>query len=123
MKRFEMTALGLMSFFLGMEVQQEERRGLQGFPGVDWAGSVEDMGSTSGFVLLWDLDVSPELKETRSGCSVPPAGSEMEVEGPTEILVDNQAALAISQNHIFHGRTKHFKIKFYYPGKCNKKVK
>ena len=39
---------------------------------------------------------------------------EMGVEEPTDILVDNQAALVISQNPVFHGRTKHFKIKFYY---------
>ncbi|PKI47658.1 hypothetical protein CRG98_031944 [Punica granatum] len=32
----------------------------------------------------------------------------------TEIFVDNQAALAISQNPVFHGKTKHFKLKFYY---------
>ena len=28
-----------------------------------------------------------------------------------EIFVDNQATLAISQNPVFHGRTKHFKVK------------
>ena len=31
-----------------------------------------------------------------------------------EIFVDNQATLAISQNLVFHGRTKHFKVKNYF---------
>ncbi|KAI6670571.1 hypothetical protein NL676_005456 [Syzygium grande] len=31
-----------------------------------------------------------------------------------EVYVDNQAALAISQNPVFHGKTKHFKIKFFF---------
>nr|XP_048324826.1 putative wall-associated receptor kinase-like 16 [Ziziphus jujuba var. spinosa] len=33
---------------------------------------------------------------------------------PIEICVDNQAAIAISNDPIFHGRTKHFKIKTYH---------
>ena len=32
----------------------------------------------------------------------------------TRIFVDNQAAIAISNNPVFHGRTKHFKVKYYF---------
>jgi len=31
----------------------------------------------------------------------------------TKILVDNQVAIAISNNPIFHGKTKHFNIKLF----------
>ncbi len=31
-----------------------------------------------------------------------------------EVFVDNQATLAISQNPVFHGRMKHFKVKYYF---------
>ncbi|XP_040934589.1 probable disease resistance protein At4g27220 [Gossypium hirsutum] len=29
-------------------------------------------------------------------------------------MVDNQSAIAISKNAVFHGKTKHFKLKFYF---------
>ncbi|KAE8666818.1 hypothetical protein F3Y22_tig00112491pilonHSYRG00346 [Hibiscus syriacus] len=32
----------------------------------------------------------------------------------TEVFVDNQAAIAISNNPVFHGKTKHFNIKLYF---------
>ena len=38
----------------------------------------------------------------------------MEQKEPTQILVDNQAAISISNNPVFHGRTKHFKIKLFF---------
>ena len=38
----------------------------------------------------------------------------LEQKKSTEILVDNQAAIAISHNPVFHGRTKHFNIKLFF---------
>jgi hypothetical protein len=38
----------------------------------------------------------------------------MKEEEATEILVDNQAAIAISHNPVFYGKTKHFNIKLYF---------
>ena len=35
-------------------------------------------------------------------------------EESTQIFVDNEAAISISSNSMFHGKTKHFKIKFYF---------
>ena len=39
---------------------------------------------------------------------------DMEQRKTTKINVDNQATIAISNNPIFHGRTKHFKLKYYF---------
>jgi hypothetical protein len=38
----------------------------------------------------------------------------MEQQGSTNIFVDNQAAISIANNPVFHGKTKHFKIKIYF---------
>ncbi|GAB2288424.1 hypothetical protein Dimus_037997 [Dionaea muscipula] len=34
-------------------------------------------------------------------------------DGSTELFVDNQAAIAISNNPVFHGKTKHFLTKLF----------
>ncbi|KAF2302477.1 hypothetical protein GH714_036499 [Hevea brasiliensis] len=39
---------------------------------------------------------------------------QLEQEQGTKILVDNQAAIAISLNPVFHGKTKHFNIKLFF---------
>ena len=38
----------------------------------------------------------------------------MDQNEPTQIHLDNQAAIAISNDLVFHGKTKHFKIKLYH---------
>ncbi|RVW60650.1 Copia protein [Vitis vinifera] len=68
-----------------------------GFSDSDWVGSVDDMRSTSA---LWIRKLLTDLN--------------MEQTGSTQVFVDNQAAISIASNPVFHGRTKHFKIKFYF---------
>ena len=38
----------------------------------------------------------------------------MEQTRSTQVFVDSQVAISIASNPIFHGKTKHFKIKFYF---------
>jgi hypothetical protein len=39
---------------------------------------------------------------------------QMEQKKSTRILVDNQAAISIAKNLVFHGKMKHFKMKLYF---------
>ena len=38
----------------------------------------------------------------------------LEQKEDTKIFVDNQAAIAISYNPVFHGKNKHFNIKLFF---------
>jgi len=38
----------------------------------------------------------------------------LEQETTTEIMVDNQATIAISKNPVFHRKIKHFSIKLFF---------
>jgi hypothetical protein len=42
---------------------------------------------------------------------------------PMKIYVDNQAAISTANNSVFHGRTKHFKIKIYFIKEAQEKEK
>jgi hypothetical protein len=39
---------------------------------------------------------------------------QMEKKESTQILVDNQAAISIAKNPVFHGKKKPFKLKLYF---------
>ena len=43
--------------------------------------------------------------------------------GPTDILCDNQSTIAIVKNPVFHGKTKHMKMKNYFARDAEKEVK
>ena len=38
----------------------------------------------------------------------------MKQEVSTQVFVDNQATISIANDPVFHGKTKHFKIKLYF---------
>ena len=40
---------------------------------------------------------------------------------PTDVFVDNQAAISISKNPVFNGKTKHFDIKLFFVREVQKK--
>jgi len=42
------------------------------------------------------------------------ADLQMEQKESIQILVDNQAAISIAKNLVFHGKTRHFKLKLYF---------
>lgn len=35
------------------------------------------------------------------------------VTGPTEVYCDNQSAIELNKNHVFHGRSKHIDIRYH----------
>ncbi|RZC19132.1 Copia protein [Glycine soja] len=90
---------------------------LHGYSDSDWAGCADDMRSTSVEVeyvaatavvnqALWIRKLMTDLH--------------MEQQDNTQIFVDNQAAISISNNPMFHGKTKHFKIKLYFLREAHK---
>ncbi|KAI6695879.1 hypothetical protein NL676_023589 [Syzygium grande] len=195
MKMFEMTDLGEMSYFLGIEVRQthnevficqkkylkeilkrfniEECKSilncasklhmasakrvlrylkgtlsygikfckiqefkLQGHSDNEWAESVNDMRSTSGYCFTfrsacfsWHSKKQEIVAQSTAKAEFIAATAavnqalwlkkmmddlHLEQEEGIEVFVDHQATLAISQNLVFHGRTKHFKVRYYF---------
>ena len=109
---------------------------LLGYSDSDWAGSVDDMRSTTGFCFSFGSGVFSWCSKKQDVIAQSTAEAEyaaataavnqaiwirklladlhMKQNEPTQIHVDNQAAISISNNPVFHGRTKHFKIKLYF---------
>ncbi|GKC33945.1 retrovirus-related pol polyprotein from transposon TNT 1-94, partial [Tanacetum coccineum] len=168
MQVFEMTDLGLMSYYLGMEVHQNQnevfvsqkkyakeilkkfqmeeckavttpmcqKEKLSGEDDSDWAGSADDMKSTSGYcftfssgIFSWSSKKQETVAQSTAEAEFIAANAatnqalwlrkilthlHIVQKKSTSIFVDNEAAIAISNNAVFHGKTKHFKIKFYH---------
>ena len=98
----------------------------------DWASCVDDMMSTLGYcfsfdsaIFLWSSKKQGVIAQStaEAGYVVVTAAVnqaiwirklmadlQMEQKESTQILVNNQAAISITKNPVFHGKTKHFKL-------------
>ena len=125
---------GTCSF--GVKFMQCKTLKLHGFSDSDWGGFIDDMKSTSGFcfnlgsaIFSWSSKKQSIVAQSTADAEFIAATTavnqalwlqkllrdlHMEEEEATEISVDNQAAIAISNNPVFHGKTKHFNIKLYF---------
>ncbi|KAL0286691.1 UNVERIFIED_CONTAM: Retrovirus-related Pol polyprotein from transposon TNT 1-94 [Sesamum angustifolium] len=107
-----------------------------GYTDSDWAGSVDDMKSTSGYTFFtWVRNIHMGFQET-SYCGtilsqsrihwqllqhqIMLFGLEGSLEdmgekqrGATTIYCDNKSAIAITKNSVQHSRTKHIDIKYH----------
>ncbi|XP_047270468.1 secreted RxLR effector protein 161-like [Capsicum annuum] len=120
----------------GLKFEKSQSFKLLGFSNSDCVGSVDDMRSTSGHcftlgsrIFSWSSKKQEVVAQSTTEVEFIAATAAvnqalwlrkimcdflMEQNSSTEILVDNQAAIAISNNPVFHRKTKHFNIKFYF---------
>jgi len=115
--------------------RKESSDGLVGYCDSDYAGELEERKSTSGYVFLlhdgpiaWSsslqrvtalssseaeyMSMSEALKEILWLRMLMESFGLKQIE-PTELKVDNQAAIAMSKNPEFHRRTKHIGVRFH----------
>ena len=120
----------------GIKFTKCQNSKLLGFSDSDWGGSVDYMKSASGYcfslgsgVFSWSSKkqetVAQSTAEAEFVAATAAANQAVWLRKlcrdlywnqleQTELFVDNQAAIAISCNPVFHGRTKHFKIKYFF---------
>lgn len=109
---------------------------LTGYTDSDWAGSVDDRKSTSGYVfhmgsgaISWASKKQPVVALSTAEAEYVAATAAAcqavwlrrvlrdlchEQENGTTIYCDNSSAIALSKNSVFHKRTKHIDTKFHF---------
>ena len=126
----------------GIKFMRSKEFELVGFLNSDWGGSIDDMRSTSGYCFTFGsgffcwcskkqeivAQSTIEVEFIASKTAVNQAiwlrkilnDLNMEQKDSTKILIDNQAAITISHNPVFLGKTKHFNIKLFFLRKVQK---
>ena len=109
---------------------------LEGDTDADWAGSVSDRRSTSGFVfslgsgaVSWSSKKQPTvaLSSTEAeyrGAAIATCEAiwlkrllkdfNEPVDEPIRIYCDNQSSIQLARNPVFHARTKHIEVHYHY---------
>ncbi|XP_015170395.1 uncharacterized mitochondrial protein AtMg00810-like [Solanum tuberosum] len=119
----------------GIWFKREEQGQLMGYSDSDWAGSVDDMKSTSGYAFTlgsgmfsWNSKKQEVVTQspTEAECiaaagttnqalwlrKIPRDLEQNDIEA-TVIKVDNKSAISMAKNPVQHGRSKHINVKFH----------
>lgn len=119
----------------GVWYEAKDELKLVGYSDSDWAGCIDDMRSTSGY--LFSLGSGPFSWNSKKQSTTAQSTAEAEYiacsscanqciwlrklmgdlghaqEGPTIIKCDNTSAISIAKNPVQHGRTKHIPVKYH----------
>eukprot|EP00253_Pinus_taeda_P018666 PITA_18666 len=120
----------------GILYNVSEHSDLVGYTDSDWAGSVDDRKSTSGYVFHMGSGAISWASKKQSIVALSTAEAEyvaataaacqavwmrrmlrslgQEQAKATVIFCDNSSAIALSRNSVFHTRTKHIDTRFHY---------
>ncbi|XP_068461649.1 uncharacterized mitochondrial protein AtMg00810-like [Phaseolus vulgaris] len=120
----------------GVKFLKQKEMKLIGFSDSDRGGSIDDKKSTSGYcfslgsgMFSWSSKKQATVAQSTAEAEFIVATAavnqalwlrkiffdlNLEQKQSTKIHVDNQAAIAILNNPVFHGKTKHFNIKFFF---------
>lgn len=119
-----------------MYCREESIFSCTGYSDADWGGSLDDSKSTSGYVFK-SSGAAISWKSQKQTCvALSTAESEYvalsaasqealwlkrligEITGedtrPMELMEDNQSAICMATNPVFHGRTKHVELKYHF---------
>ena len=121
---------------LGLRYKKEEGSKLIGYTDSDWAGSLDDRKSTSGYIFC--LGTKPISWSSKKQKTVALSSAEAEYiaatdaaceavwlkrliedlqqgdNDPTIIHCDNMSAIAMTKNPVFHARSKHIELRHHF---------
>ena len=120
---------------VGILYKKENGNNLVGFTDSDWAGSLDDRKSTSGYIFCLGSNVIAWSSKKQKTVALSSAEAEyiaatdaaceaiwlrrllsdlqQKIEEPTVICCDNMSTIAMTKNPVFHARTKHIEAPFY----------
>lgn len=120
----------------GINYAKEENCSLIGYTDSDWAGSVDDRKSTSGYIFCLGTKVitwsskkqntvalssaeAEYISATSAACEAVwlrriLADLQQVQKSPTIIYCDNMSAIAMTKNPVFHSRSKHIELRHHF---------
>ena len=119
---------------MGLEYRCVEGCSLTCYSDADWAGDLDTRHSTSGYVFMFNGSViswnsrlqrvtalstaEAEYIALAESCKevmwLKKLFNELNVKSPVRVMEDNQAAIAMVKNPVYHARSKHIDIRFHY---------
>ncbi|CAJ2638092.1 unnamed protein product [Trifolium pratense] len=133
-KRVLRYVMGTMEY--GIRFEKNSKFEAKGYCDSDWAGSVDDMKSTSGYVfnlgsgvISWCSKKQDNVAQSSAEAEYLAAGLATQQslwlrriledigekqDGSLQLHCDNKSAIAMAKNPVFHSRTRHINIKHHF---------